>query len=200
MAVGVKMTGAAGNYVSTPDFAVPSGTELEWVLRMKPDDLSGGNNATFAKENSFSAPAFDVAGNLRAVIWNGLTRVINPAGSYTAYNGLRKWWRFTYDQATGAWAFYIADDAETEPSSWGTAQDSGTIASGDVADNTANVQVGMYKTSGEGIPGDYYYANMKSDGIIIAEWSAPHTGTRYRDSTGKIWTLNGSAYSTVITA
>lgn len=204
MAVGVRLPGTSGEYVSSPDDASFNVSSFEIVARLAADDWTPASFQTiFGKQSQYSF-RIDPGGTL--TLYRRISSTdYAPASTVAAglTDGVTYWLRATANATTGDVNFYKADDSDTEPSSWTQIGSTVSSSSGTPDDSANVVTVGTYTASSQNFKGVIHRVILRdapSGGTFVAEWSAPHTGTRYRDSTGKTWTLTGSAYSTVITA
>jgi hypothetical protein len=120
-------------------------------------------------------------------------------------DGQTGWVRVVLDVDNGAGGhvvtFYTAPDSIDEPTSW-TELGTGTVANVySLFPGTATLNVGSWADGGAFI-GKMYRAVIRNgiDGEVVGDWQARgHLGgVRYTDQTGKVWTINGSAWTGVL--
>ena len=204
--------GSNANYASTPDVAALDLTgDMEIVARVAMDDWTpSSSQGICGKGKTSSAAAYsyvlivDTNGGLNFQTSDG-TNFVNNIASTTPVpvsDGTTVWVRAQFDLTDGSntkVTYAWAADSPTEPSSW-TTLDTKTRAIIS-AQNTTNepLVVGATADNDRTMKGKLFRVIVRDGigGTIVADWNAAaHLGgTRSRDVTGKVWTLNGSAWT-----
>lgn len=219
MAVGVKLPESDTSQITTPDHTdFDFGGDFSVTAYIACADWTPTSDelailSKFSTVTSQSLWLFRVlTGVLQVQISNGSANTSwNSSIATGVTNGEAQWVGFTYDESAGEVKFWLGGSSATP--SW--SQLGTTISQTPITSSTTSTTKVSFGRWGSNSGGDYgttmtiyegaIYSGIGANtapgqGTLVAEFSAPHAGTRYRDSTGKVWTLNGSAYSTVITA
>lgn len=193
------LPGTSGEYVSTPDSADFNLTSFEMVVKVSIPNWNTGVDYIVGKGGHFG---FRTGANTLILY----TRTISgDFAAESATHGLSTdtwyWLRTTYNSIAGTVSFYYAADQSAEPSTWTSisldVSTGGTGLNDFSSDFLAIGGLGnsLHKTM---TISRFILRDAVSSGSLVADFRADAPiEPRYRDSTGKIWTLNGSAYSFV---
>lgn len=202
----LSLPGTAGNYASTPDAAALDIVgDLDIRARIAPNDWTPATDSTIVAK-------YNVTGNQRSYMLllnatgtltfqfsaDGLTGIIktSTADLSALAAGATKWVRATIDVDNGAAGydvkFYTSDDGSTWTQLGATVT---TATATSIFASTAVLELGS-RSSGtsELFAGKIFQADVKSGigGTSVATPIATTTGIT--DATGKVWTVNGTAY------
>jgi hypothetical protein len=209
--VGIKLSGAVGEYMSTPDHVDlrPRG-DMEIIMHLALDDWTPATIIALYLHGTINTNStlnhwcyLTPAGRLQFERPFGIgTRAYLSSVATGIPNGTDKWIKIEWDQTNGATSvtkFYLSDDG----SSWtqlGTDRTHGSTDPGNAV--SAPLLLGQSTPTAYPSTGTFYsfavYDGIGGTGTLGGEYIAEESGTRYRDQTGKIWTVNGSATRTVI--
>lgn len=206
------LPGTSGNYASTPIW------DSSWTLadhcviwHGTLDDVSPSSHQTlcgnYSGGNGFILRIDPITSDyLRTYISSGVTTISDVKLSSVFSDGEEMWVAVT-NALTGSYSmtskFWYSSDGTSWSQLGSTQVDSGTASTA-----TADMWVGSYDSaaavsmSGKVYDVEFYTGiganTAPGQGTLVAEFRADAPiEPRYRDSTGKIWTLNGSAYSFV---
>lgn len=212
MAVGVRLTGTSGNYVSTPDHGDFAFTDFGVVAHLALDDWTPSADTWIVYRYGTAGTrqfllVMRTTGTLRFYVSEDGTST-SIATCDNAPTGITDgddmFVGVTLDADNGASNSDVKFWESSDGVSWsqlGATENLGAVVS--PHDPTQELSFG----STVGSPQHLYYVAVydgigantaPGQGTLVADWTASESGVRHRDSTGKIWTLNGSAYSTVI--
>jgi hypothetical protein len=196
--VGVYLPGTAGNYVSTPNHAslivstsidVRFAAALDWQNTSYYSVVSNFSHPTgfhFRKQNSAGILGF-VTSNTGFYFATAAVSFAN--GDTGAVRCLA---------STSDVAFYERSDIENIESDSGWTQVGAAKGSGLTFNDSSQALMVGSSPAGSSWPflGTIYQAYIKVDGTLVAEFNPLlPVEPRYRDVTGKIWTMNGSAFA-----
>jgi hypothetical protein len=213
----LRLPGTSGNYVSTPDSASLDITgNLTLVAYVAPDTWTPAGTQMFVAKYGTAGQRshrFGLVntGHLTATVSSDgtATTTQNSSAVVSAAAGEARWVAVTFvaDNGSGSrvWRFWTSSDGATWTQLGTTATISGTWTT---FASTAPVEVGSIETGNATLlSGKVYRAQVRNGvgtsgtvgGTVVADWrgDAP-LGPRYTDSTGKVWTINGSAWSWVV--
>lgn len=202
------LPGTSGNYVSTPDHADLDITgDLDLRVRVAPDDWTPSANSTLISKWGTSGEFsynFDLktTGELR-LSWSTDGTAASSESSTAATgatDGAVKWVRVTLDVDNGAGAyevkFYTSDDGETWTQLGSTVTGGATTS---INAGTLQLALGAQSTDVNRLVGKFYRGQVYDGigGTLAADFRGDlgNVSPRFRDSTGKVWTINGSAYT-----
>lgn len=201
----IHLPGSAGEYITTPDHADLDITDnLELVMHVALADWTPASSPNLIAKRQTTGQfswqfSVNTAGTLR-LIGTADGSTLGDANSTVApsvSDGAFLWLRVTF--AAGAVNFYTHVDQNTEPSAaaWTQLGSTRTMTSSITAlfSSTSQVELGstLAGTAGN-LNGRIRRAIIRSGGVVAADYRAS-AATRWRDSTGKIWTANGSAWA-----
>lgn len=214
------LPGISGNYVSTPDDASLDITgDLCLVAHVALNDWTptvASESTLLGKWNSANQRSFRfdveaVTGYL--MFWGsatGTSPFVNPKSTVapTISDGNDLWVALTVDVDNGASGhdvkFWTSSDGSTWSQLGSTVTTAGTTS---FFNSTQALEIGSYNNGAAGLkPGTVYYAAVydgigantaPGQGTLVyeADFSHPWVGNRYTDSTGKVSTINGSAWA-----
>ena len=212
------LSGTAGNYPSTPDHADISVTgDIDLRVDVALDDWTPAAQGYLINKNNFGSDRsyyFYVTTDGKLVLTvspDGTAGTLKIATSTVAVaatagvsDGGRLQVRVTLDVDNGAAGydvkFYYRTDGDIESSTGWTQLGTTVTGAGttSIFNGTQDLVVGN-NPNGNAIIGRVYRAQVYSGigGTLAADFRGDlgNVGPRYRDSTGKVWTFNGSAYS-----
>lgn len=206
---GVVLDGSVGSYLTTPDSPdwTVSGV-LRFVMRVKPVSWATGVAQILATHTGVSnfavqwyigvtgAQGFQVSADGTAVTSVG-------SGTMGLVNNTPYWIGVEYNTLTGAYAFYKASDQSTTPALWSgwSLILSSTTAAVTMFESNAIVRLGADSAGGSRLTGTVYDFRWYNNGVLVANpdftaSASPRAvlgATTYTDSTGKVWSLLGTA-------
>lgn len=204
------LPGTAGNYVSTPDHADldPAG-DLEIVARVALADFTPPTaQCLIAKRTTTDGLAYQLAfngttGDLSLSIRTGATDYFSQAvvANPGWVDGSFYWLRMRRTSVDGVVTMEYAADQADEPTSWTSMTVSGTPRIGALDANAAPVEVGANRNGSDLLTGHIKRVLIRTTigGSAVADFRADAgVATRYRDTTGKTWTVNGSAWELAV--
>ena len=205
MTTALRLTGASGEYVSTPDTtSLRLTSDLCLVAHVALDDWTPtAPNYVVDKAQTYRLYV-NTTGGLAYYFYYASNRgPYDSTVAPTVSNGEALWIAVTHDKAALTCKFWTSSDG----SSWSQLGATITGLYPLMSDTGDELAVGAYASGTFPLTGNVYYAAVYSgigantapaQGTLVAEFNpALPIEPRYRDSTGKIWTLNGSAYSFV---
>lgn len=211
MAVGARLTGVSNEYLDSGAWSAPDFSGgFDAICRVALDDWNTGNKwlVMYGGYTSNKSFRFGIVDNDFYVLTStdgadSITYQTTTGAGLT--NGDEQWVRALVvpGGTNGTVYFYKGGTGDTP--SW-SLHESGTLTGLTTVFSPASTSyVGALTATTGNTAGVFHEVQIwegdsTSGGTLVGEWSAPHTGTRYRDSAGIVWTLNGSAYSTVITS
>ncbi|MDQ7910259.1 hypothetical protein RB614_37775 [Phytohabitans sp. ZYX-F-186] len=208
----LSLPGSSGNYANTPDAAALDITgDLDIRVKIAPDDWTpAANQRLVAKYLS--------TGNQRSYLLSLLTTgaislTWSADGTSTTLTetssadlsalagGAVKWVRATLDVDDGASDavanFYTSDDGVTW-TTLGVAQMVGATTS--IFAGTATLELGSRDGGTDGLFAGKIYEAVVTDGIGGSEVAHPIMGlSGITDATGRVWTVNGTAFLSIDT-
>lgn len=210
---GLVLDGSSGAWASTPDIAAwTAAGVLRWVARIRASDYTRAADQViigqYVNTGNQRAHLFAVttAGALRLDISsNGTTNAFTQASSAPAFvDGTAYWVGVEYNTATGALTYYKAADAEAQPALWAgfTQISTHTVAAAAPFASTGALGIGAIDA---GVTARFFGSIIRAqfidDGVTIANPDFSANGSplavtgasTYTDSTGKVWTLGGTA-------
>lgn len=206
---GLYLPGVAGNYVSTPDDASLDITgDLD--LRLRGVLQAPASSDAFINKGSTDTTRSYLFGSLvdGALVFNisqdGSAVVQFQSNNGDVVVGQDYEYRATLDADNGAGGHVVTFYRRPAGAgAWTTLKQltgAGTLS---VFSGSSTVQVGDRTDLAGGRPltGRVYRAQVYNgiDGTLVADYRADTPmGPRYRDSTGKVWTINGSAWSWMV--
>lgn len=197
-----RLSGAAGNFASTPDSAAVSITgSIELMGRAAPTSYTGAVQVVIAKDDGSTNRDYnlfiDAAGKLNFVYSTDGSTVTGRTATSTAvipFSALAlSFLKATYNTATGAVQFFTSPDGSVYTQLGTTV----TITAGAIHNGTGTLTVGANGAGANRLTGRVYYAEVRNGigGIVVASFS-PSLGLRddvsVTAATGEIWTLNTS--------
>jgi len=175
--VGVRLTGVAGSYISTPDSAATSITgDIDIRVRAAVNWTSSplltkyttvGNQASYIlATESTGRPRFYLSANGSTVL-NVYETVSVPFSNYQA-----GWIRVTYRASDQRVQFFTASDSASMPSSWtqhGIDRTMTGVTS--IFNSTAPVEIGSYTGGTVSAAGTFYWAQIRNgiDGTVVLD-------------------------------
>ena len=206
--IGVRVRAGERIYTVNDASFVTISSILDIKARIRPDSWNDGTPQSIISKRASSASNFGFQfrvhsdGNLRLIRGDSSTTVEGVSSTVVTgfADGEAKWVRATKNYSTGDFNFYTAPSSDEVPTTW---TQLGTTVSGSTAAQyvDTNAVALMNESAGgtqEDMRGNVYRVIVEVDGTVVSDWIAASTGIRHRDSTGKIWTITGSAFSTVI--
>lgn len=201
----VYFNGTASNYVSTPDTAaldIVGSFTLAVRCGFNDWTLGGGNFGTLIGKN-FNAYEF-IWGNDKPyleVAKSTVSKTYSPNAAPPLVDGTVYWLKVDFVVNDGAGnstaKFYYAPDSQEYPTVWtqygGTQTKVETTA---IDTNALALTIGA--RPGGTVPSTGKFLRglvLDGSGVTLADWRADVPTDRYRDSTGKVWTMTGSAWS-----
>lgn len=205
------LTGDSGSYASTPDTAaldITGNIDISAIIRF-PDYSTGATPTITGKYVSAGSQRsywfrVGASGNLQAVFSTTGANTTTITSTTTLYaegvadNDIIAV-RVTRVAATGAVVFYLGSEPVLDPSSWDQVGTGVTGTSGNLFDSTSPLEVGTVNLGvGDRATGRIIATRVRNGiaGTIVA---SPHFGdeptgtTSFADSTGKTWTVHGTA-------
>lgn len=200
--IALYLSGASGNYMSTPDSAALSITgdiDLRW--RGALTSWTAASQGLIGKwasapERSY---ALAVASGTPQLLYsadgtNVITR--NATTTLTAPASGQLWIRVTLDVDNGAAGNTVRFYQSANGTDWTQiGSDITNAGTTSIKDSTADTWVGAIHGGTYNMAGHVTRAIIKDgiDGTTVAEWDGTWPHTRQRGSLGNIWTLNGTA-------
>lgn len=202
----LRTPATSGAHATTPDHASLAFTDLDVRMQLALDDWTPGGFGV-ALCGQWSSPSQEswllgvsAAGNLTLTFTTDgstdLTRTSTAVPTFT--DGSDYWVRATLDANNGAAGhdvrFYTSDDGVTWTQLGSTVTTAGTVTP---FNSTGSLTVGS-PTAGLNAAADVRYFEMRSgiDGTVVASADflelEPGT-TSFRDTSDKLWTVNGTA-------
>lgn len=214
------LPGTSGNYVSTPDAASLDITgDICLVAHVALDDWTPSGYQSFVSKwqsgsstQSFLFRMTDTAASsrLQLITYNvgTLNCISNSTASPTISDGEALWVAVTWDADNGASGNDAKFWTSTDGSSWSQLGSTVTVSTARaIQATTTPLLVGATDDGlSNQLAGTIYYAAVYSgigantapgQGTLVyeADFSHPWVGNRYTDSTGKVSTINGSAWA-----
>lgn len=194
----LRLPGVNGNQVSTPDHASLSITgDVDLRAEVAPD-LSTSYQVILSKGNRSYELGVNSAGTIRLVAQRADSTELNVISPQVAFSaaGQMRWVRATFNAGTGQVQFFASDDDGATWVSLGNVAGSATT----LLTNADPVYMGQrqvsFPLSGKVVRAQVYDG---IDGALVADYRADAPmGPRYQDSTGKVWTINGSAWTWMV--
>lgn len=202
----LDLPGGSGNYVSSPDHAsLDIVGDIDIRARIAPDDWTPSadqaivsKSHTTGNQRSYQL-VLQSPGNLRFT-WStdGTGTGATNADSTTSTgftNATAHWVRVTLATATGTVTFYTSDDGET----WTQLGAAVVVGATSIFAGTATANIGARSAgTADLFAGLIYRAEIRNgiNGTVVADprFDQQAAGaTSFADSTGKTWTLNGTA-------
>lgn len=201
------LPGTTTNYVSTPDHSsldITSDIDLIWcgsftewnpgAIRtlIAKADASGTQRSFYLSATTFGRLDLQVSSNGSST--TAATASATPSFTANTYYWLRATWR----ASDGRVQFFHAafTGAMTVPSSWTQIGTNLTANVGSLFSSSSPLEVGS-RSAGATTPhsGRVLRAVVKDgiDGTVVADYRGDTAATKYIDSTGKLWTVNGTA-------
>ena len=202
MSKGVKLTGASGEYISTPTVSAFTPTSsIEGIVRANFVDWTS-DSVLLARFASSTSGSFlwrvKLTGFMEIVITDPTPINHTYANLLSVLTNGNRYWVRVLATLTDI-RFYYSEDQEDIPTVWTQIGSAIPSTHTGYRNQSLPLELGSRNSGSSDMSNaSFYKALLKIDGVLVADWSAPHSGIRHRDSTGKIWTINGSAYSTVI--
>lgn len=208
---GLLVDGTAGSYASTPDAAsldITGDIDLRIVIAL--DDYSSGVNQTVLAKYGTTGDQRSYALRVNATGFPTMLASLDGASiisgtadadlySAGVVDGQLIAMRVTRDATTGDITHYLGDEASVTPSGWTQlgstlSRDSGSLHSGTAVLEVASLDDGASMLA----TGLIVHAQVRSgiDGAIAADpdfSDQPNGTTSFADSTGKTWTVHGTA-------
>lgn len=208
---GLRLTGDSSANASTPDdSSLDVGHELDVRIDLALDDWTTSSNRYQVSkydqtldERAYTLRIGSGADTVQGLISGNGTGFDTADSSSTvpAANGERIAQRMTVsvDNVTGDWtaAFSSAPDLSSVFSPFGDTP-TGTLPTTSLFDSSAPLVVGTDSSGGNPAgPGIVYAAQIRDAGVVVADpdfTGQAMSATSFTDSTGKLWTVNGTAY------
>lgn len=203
----LRLSGASGMYVSTPDsvaLSITGDIDLRWFGVL--DDWTPGTSQVLISKTNTNQLSYQMF-----ISTDGRLN-FNVSGNGTAYNLVNnastlplgiadaspKWLRCTLATGTGGWILYTSDNGTI----W-TTVGSGTGTAGAIFDSTSILHIGANFGGGaNNLTGNVYYAEVRNGiaGTIVANpdfstrpWDVGESnGTTGGDAAGNVWTISGT--------
>lgn len=205
----LRLPGAVGNYVSTPDSSALSFSgDTDFRIRIAEDNwVPSASNMLISKRGAAGQRSWywwvDIAQGMGVgVSTDGTAESFynTSGGAFTFAPGSVKWLRWTRVAATGVNTWYTSDDGST----WTQYGSPATGITGALFDNTPAVELGS-RLGGtlEMNTGRLYYAELRNGiaGNVVASFDASTVAVRGDQSPttwagpqGNTWTINGTAW------
>ena len=199
----------SGEFVSTPDDASLDITDnLDIALHVAMDDWTPSASPNLLAKRQTAGQfswqfALNTSGTLRLLgSANGtVTGDANSSVAPTVTDGAFLWVRATFE--AGQVKFYTTDDQGDVPSAsaWTQLGTTRTMTSSitSLFSSTSQIEVGSVLAGTAGNLGGSIRRAIIRNGIggtVVADFRADYPfGSRYRDSTGKVWTTNGTTWA-----
>lgn len=219
MTVGIRLPGASGEYISTPDhadLAIPYQMGVTWhgSFDSVTPALTNAMIAQFKPSGAIRAWYFALASSGKLVfskfaIGSATTTTYNSTATLSDVGiidaqAVRLGVTFDNDgPSVSEVRFWYSTDGIT----WNQLGDTRTNANvAGIRDGNARLEIGATSHGiGDLLSGVVYSAQVfdgvgantePGQGTLVAEYVAEESGTRYRDQTGKVWTCVGSSWAT----
>lgn len=188
------LPGTSGNTVSTPDVAaldVAGDLDVTAVVKLPRNGVLG----IIVSKDESAQRSWNILKDASDLIvfqmYNGTT--LSGEAKTSAAVPDNQWVTIRVVKASGSAGAVIYFDGVAQ------AEAGDTVPSGALTATTAALTIGANFATSNPLTGAVQRVTVKDGSTIVADFRADAPmGTRYSDSTGKVWTINGSAWSWVV--